>query len=290
MSRLLENLLLSLVFVLLLPVNIFLLAPICLTACLLKSVDDLLRFTGLKNSTFLSRLLLFCYRLLSSPVSPQATIFNPDQRCVTVEKQLNHAHNNIVVFDFPPNMGQAPSNYYLDRCRQQMRCKKIAFMNQPFSKREGLSIHRSTIIDLVQNDRSIDKIIFLGHSLGAACMLAAVSDSQILQLLRDRSIEVEIRIGATMNSILEFFIPFKHRAGLFSYLYLLWGYLPIVLFNWNYRSKSAIREIKASLSSASITECYSRKDRVLGTNTNVTDEGLASMKGHNDLDFSFYSL
>lgn len=289
MSRLLENLLLSLVFVLLLPVNIFLLAPICLTACLLKSVDDLLRFTGLKNSTFLSRLLLFCYRLLSSPVSPQATILNPGQRCVTVERELNHA-NNTVVFDFPPNMGQVPSYFDLVSCRRRMLCKKIVFMNQPFSKREGLSTHRSTIIDLVENDSSIDKIIFRGHSLGAACMLAVVSDSQILRLLKDKSMEVDIRIGGTMNSILEFFVPFKHRAGLFSYLYLLWGYLPIVLFNWNYRSKSAIRDIKASLSSARIKECYSLRDPILGTNTNVTDEGVASMKGHNDLDSSFYSL
>ena len=191
-------------------------------------------------------------------------------------------------------------------------------MPQPCSHQESLSFQTSLIKKVLQKNPHIKTIDFRAHSLGVAQALSVLDSKSMQEDLKQSQIEsIHVSMYAGFKSMLSMFSPFNASNSLSFIAPCLWGGIPFVLSQWNFRNQKSLSGIlnaydqgKFGGSQLIINEyyCPNNQDTVLGANTHILSDTLKnpsrndklrprltlfsdpSMKNHCDLEHFFNAI
>lgn len=258
--------------------------------------------------TLLGKILRFPHYLLSSIISP---LYMSDDKFL-ISYSNNSSHTRLVVL-FRGNA------WPLDYLRNITPQSKTIFltMPQPCSHHESLSFQTSLIKKILEENPHIDTIDFRAHSLGVAQALSVLNSKTIQTQFKQANIQsIHVSMYAGFKSILSMFNPFNASNPLSFIALCLWGSMPFVLSQWNYRNQKSLSGIlnaynQGDFGHAQLTlneyYCPNNKDAVLGANTHILSEALKttsrsnnthatpileshpSMEHHNNLGDSFFN-
>ena len=230
--------------------------------------------------TFLGHLLRFPHYILSSVISP--LYLGDDKFSIRYsDHSLYHSVPNtklVVIF--------RGNGWPLDSCREIRPSPEtiLLTMPQPCSHQESLSFQTSLIKKILLENPNIKTIDFRAHSLGVAQALSVLDSKDIQAQLNQSKIQsIHVSMYAGFKSMLSMFSPFNVSKKLSYIPHCLWGGIPFVLYQWNYRNQKSLSGIlnahdqgNFGKSQLVINEyyCPNNQDEILGANTHILSDSL----------------
>lgn len=234
-------------------------------------------------------LLRICHYILSAAVSP----LYAGEDSYRIQRPAKGSPTTLVIL-FRGN-GLSLDETYGENSKNG---SIVLTMPQPCSKGESVSMQSKLLVKLLTENPSLTTVDMRAHSLGVAQALSLLEQPSVKNSLKQSRVSaIRMRLYGGFKSLPALFRPLNFSCLFSSVVPCLWGALPFMYFQWNYRNQQSMKNIINTYSgqafskiSLSVDEyyCYKNLDQILGDNTHILSDDLmaeAKKVGH----FSFSS-